>query len=59
MTNRALHLVALAHERSVSTLGLVEATEPDATGLARAAGAHGLAGEAGGPRRSRSRRSGA
>ena len=31
----AAHLIALAHDRSVSTLGLVEATEPDAKGLAR------------------------
>jgi len=34
----AAHLIALAHDRSVSTLGLVEATEPDATGLARRVG---------------------
>jgi DNA-binding NtrC family response regulator len=34
----AAHLIALAHDRAVSTLGLVEATEPDATGLARRLG---------------------
>jgi len=34
----AAHLIALAHDRSVSTLGLVESTEPDATGLARRLG---------------------
>jgi DNA-binding NtrC family response regulator len=34
----AAQLIALAHDRSVSTLGLVEATEPDATGLARRLG---------------------
>jgi DNA-binding NtrC family response regulator len=34
----AAHLTALAHDRAVSTLGLVEATEPDATGLARRLG---------------------
>ena len=34
----AAHLIALAHDRSISTLGLVEATEPDAKGLARRLG---------------------
>ncbi len=34
----AVHLIALAHDRAVSTLGMVEATEPDATGLARRLG---------------------
>jgi DNA-binding NtrC family response regulator len=34
----AAHLIALAHDRSVSTLGLVEVTEPDAAGLARRLG---------------------
>jgi len=32
--DRARQLIALAHDRAVPTLGLVEATEPDATGLA-------------------------
>ncbi|HXQ28940.1 MAG TPA: sigma-54 dependent transcriptional regulator [Gemmatimonadales bacterium] len=31
----ASHILALARDRSISTLGLVEATEPDAPGLAR------------------------
>jgi len=34
----ATHLLALARDRSISTLGLVEATEPDATGLAQRLG---------------------
>ncbi len=34
-------LLALARERSISTLGLVEETEPDATGLARRLGLTG------------------
>jgi DNA-binding NtrC family response regulator len=34
----ATHLLAAARDRSISTLGLVEATEPDATGLARRLG---------------------
>jgi DNA-binding NtrC family response regulator len=34
----AAQLLALAHDRSLSTLGLVEQTEPDATGLARQLG---------------------
>ncbi len=37
----AAHLLALARERSISTLGLVEQTEPDATGLARRLGLTG------------------
>ena len=32
------HVLALARDRSISTLGLVEATEPDAPGLARRLG---------------------
>jgi DNA-binding NtrC family response regulator len=34
----AANLIGLAHDRTVSTLGLVEATEPDAKGLARRLG---------------------
>ena len=34
----ATHLLAAARDRSISTLGLVEATEPDATALARRLG---------------------
>ncbi len=34
----AAHLLALARDRSISTLGLVEPTEPDAKGLARGLG---------------------
>ena len=34
----AAHLLALARDRSISTLGLVEATEPDAPGVARRLG---------------------
>src|SRR6266498_3238877 len=37
----AAQLLTLARDRSVSTLGLVEATEPDATGLARRLGLTG------------------
>jgi DNA-binding NtrC family response regulator len=37
----AAQLLALARERSISTLGLVEQTEPDATGLARRLGLTG------------------
>ncbi len=37
----AAHLLALARERSISTLGLVEQTEPDAKGLARRLGLTG------------------
>src|SRR4029077_3030331 len=38
----ATHLVSAARERSVSTLGLVEATEPDAKALARELGLTGF-----------------
>src|SRR6267378_649395 len=35
---RATHVLALARDRAISTLGLVEPTEPDAKGLARELG---------------------
>jgi DNA-binding NtrC family response regulator len=38
----AAHLLTLARERSISTLGLVEQTEPDAKGLARRLGLTGF-----------------
>jgi DNA-binding NtrC family response regulator len=38
----ATHLVAAARERSISTLGLLEETEPDAKGLARELGLTGF-----------------
>ncbi|HVH10261.1 MAG TPA: sigma 54-interacting transcriptional regulator, partial [Gemmatimonadales bacterium] len=37
----AAELLSLARDRSISTLGLVESTEPDATGLARRLGLTG------------------
>jgi len=37
----AAHLLTMARDRSISTLGLVEATEPDAKGLARRLGLTG------------------
>ncbi|HKW41157.1 MAG TPA: sigma-54 dependent transcriptional regulator [Gemmatimonadales bacterium] len=41
----AAQLLALARERSISTLGLVEQTEPDAKGLARRLGLTGFLGK--------------
>src|SRR5437763_14245699 len=45
----AAQLLTLARDRSVSTLGLVEETEPDAKGVARRPGLTGYLGQAAGP----------